>query len=65
MKSPASKSTVRLFMGTRHNSGRSGNVSSWDRERDDEHLDASLWNRALLGLRRSNPAQQARMRTSL
>ncbi|MFN8608388.1 MAG: hypothetical protein U0931_12700 [Vulcanimicrobiota bacterium] len=63
MKSPASKSTVRLFLGTRGSSGRSSNMSSWDRERDEEHLDASLWNRALMGLRRAHPAEQARLRT--
>ncbi len=47
MKSSASKSTVRLFLGTR----RPRSIGNWDREREDDHLDASLWNRALNGLR--------------
>ncbi|MBX3169890.1 MAG: hypothetical protein KF760_20975 [Candidatus Eremiobacteraeota bacterium] len=49
MKLPASKSTVRLFLGTR----RSTSLGNWDREREEDHLDLSLWNRALSGLRRS------------
>lgn len=63
MKSPAAKSTVRLFLGTRHSAGESNPMSSWDRERGEDSLDTSLWNRALRGLRRPNVGTEFRMRT--
>ena len=65
MKSPAAKSTVRLFLGTRQSAGESNPMGSWDRERGEDSLDTSLWNRALRGLRRPNAGPEARMRTGL
>jgi len=40
-------------------------MGSWDRERGEDSLDTSLWNRALRGLRRPVAGPEARMRTGL
>ena len=63
MKSITAKSSVRLFLRTRHAAQeQEANLYHWERDRNGGHLDATHWNRALRSFNPLRPNSSLRLR---
>ena len=63
MKSPVTKSSVRLFLRTRQTTqDQEANLYHWERDRHGDHLDATILNPALRGLSPARPKSTLRLR---